>query len=268
MGGVKGTCRICGGFGALTRDHVPPRCVVPPTELEVRSLLEARGGATDRVRSAFQSVEYRSLCGTCNGELLGARYDPALAEFCSAIGAWVRSGHELGLALPPTTAISGRPGAIARAIVGHLLAAEPGARKDFGLNQAEKPVAMRRFFLGEADEPPGGLELFFWPYPLRSQVTILGTGVARLAGRGVGPVVGDFLKFFPLAWWLTWRRPKAVQLDLCSLPLLGNYEDRREIPVRLRPSPDPMWPEQPQDDTVLLFNQDRTNVTTPRRQRK
>jgi hypothetical protein len=265
---ARGRCRICGEIGPLTRDHVPPRCVTPPSELEVRYLLEASGGDRERTRSAFQSVEYRSLCGSCNGARLGALYDPALAEFCSSLSAWVRSGHELGLELPSIAHFVARPGAIARSIVGHLLAAEPKDRKNLDLNQAEKPAAMRRYFLGEADEPPGGLELYFWPYPLRTQVTILGTGVVRLAGQGVGPIVGDFLKFFPLAWWLTWKRPEGPRVDLCSMPLLGDSQTKRDVLVRLRPSPDPTWPERPLDDTVLLFSQERTSVTTPRRRLK
>lgn len=258
---MKGRCTICGRIRNLTRDHVPPRSIVQPTLLEVRSLGQYLGCRPTQPRRARGSVIFRTLCADCNGSRLGREYDPHLKELCNEVAVWVRSHAKQKMVLPRSFAISAKPNRIARALIGHVLAAENRQDRYAELNSAPMPAALRDFFLDEAKPMPSRLEIYCWPYPSDLQVIIRSTSILRY-GRN-GQVVGDFLKFFPVGFWLAWDRPETVSLRLGSLPRLKRLDDEAEIRLYFDPIPYVDWPENPAGDFMMYFSSEQTCIARP-----
>ena len=263
---AKGVCRICGSRGALTDDHVPPKCVTTPTHLELVAWSDALQVPRPVGRQAFQSQDFRTICRSCNVDRLGAIYDPALQLFCTEVARYVRMTAQLGVVLPDVGDFTCEPGKVARALVGHLLAADPSGKRFDPPTQAPMIEAMRTYFLASDDPAPSCLQLFAWPFPFDHHVLARSVIVARVLEGAVGPILGDFLKFFPLAWWLTYDLNPEVVVAGTSFPLLP-AGDRQSVRIRFRPTVFPEWPEKAREDEVMLMDFRRTSIATRQRRR-
>src|SRR5690242_7223482 len=83
-----GVCVICGNIEPFTEDHFPIKAVVPAEPIEIISLgeyLNSELASKAKPRRGFQAPTFPSICAYCNNELLGARYDPVLANFAKDV---------------------------------------------------------------------------------------------------------------------------------------------------------------------------------------
>jgi hypothetical protein len=250
----EGCCNICGVVGLLTHDHVPPQGSVDPKRMRIQTLAASFEPVHPRIAHLTQNgVKFRSLCDQCNTQRLGNRYDPFLNRFSRKIAQILRVRDRV--ILPAVVMVECNPQRLARAVVGHLLAAE--IREDMTAPLTSAPMIddMRAYFLDEGADFPCDLHLYFWPYASARQAIFRGMGILS-AGQ---VVVGDFLKYFPVAFWLAHRLPTLV---------IDRMRDR-EIPVRrygidecflLRVPTSPTntfrhdWPERPDDQEILVLN--------------
>ncbi|MES3034074.1 MAG: hypothetical protein V4813_08755 [Gemmatimonadota bacterium] len=254
---MKGRCVICSALGKLTADHVPPKALVPATAVEVQQLIAATGGRHDdlpRPRGAFQAPRFPSLCAECNNQRLGARADVALIAMAAQLARWVNAARMHGILLPDRAELDVDAQGVARAVIGHLLAAEERSTPSAPLANGTALFAMRAFFLERATEPPP-FRLFVWPF-LGTDITIVrGFSLARVLGDAHGPVIGDVLKFFPLAFWLVHHAPDDVVFPFAQIPLQSEGICRLRIPLRRLP---PQWPEMPGPKEVVALTAERT----------
>lgn len=256
----NGRCVICGTVGKLTEDHVPPRALVPATRVEIAQLIAACGGRTDAsppARPGFQSPRFHSLCALCNNTRLGAHADPALIAVAIQLTRWVTMAWDRGVTLPSSAVVDVDGPRVGRAVVGHLLAAEERSNPLAPLAEGGALHAMRAFFLGPTpDTPP--FRLFLWPF-LGSDITIVrGFSLARVLGDGHGPVIGDVLKFFPLAFWLVHAVPEDVMIPFAEIPL--THVGISHVTIPLRALPPLRWPEMPGRAEVVGVASERTFV--------
>lgn len=255
---MKGRCVICGDLGPLTRDHVPPKGVTPPTPIEVRRLIALTGvGDAPTPRLHFQAQSFPSLCRECNSERLGSLYDPHLIAFSNRVSAWVRAVYESGLVLPAVASVRIRPSAVAHAVAGHLLAAEDRSDPTEPLGGGTLTESMRAYFLG-TNAKDAGFRIFLWPYSGSEIIVVRGFGMARVLGKKHGPIVGDILKYFPLAFWVVGEVPANVQIEFAELDLMQDSEVIINIPLRVVPHAG--WPERPMDNEIVLINRERSHV--------
>lgn len=261
---MKGRCVICGEAGKLTDDHVPPRSVSPPTPLELRRLgATVKAKPSSAFRGGFQAARFPSLCHSCNSERLGTRYDPVLSTFASDIRRWISATINLKLWIGRSIDVETKPLWLARSVVGHVLAAEE--RKDPWTISPEgaSTRALKDFFLNEASPWPSDMHLYVWLYPAPAQIIVRGFAISGvLEPRRYGPIVGDVLKFFPVAFWLTVGSASGSHQNLTALPLSGNEEASDTLSLSLRGYPHVRWPEQSRDHEIVLMNDDRTSVAT------
>lgn len=153
--------------------------------------MSSRAGDVREFSETQNSVKFRSLCSSCNNHLLGRKYDPVLKSFVASI----LKVCQTPLVVPDVISISTRPLALARAVIGHLLA----AKGDF--EETEYDKNMREFFLDEMQGKPKGLNLFYWFYPYAKIVVIRDVLMPSVRGRIGGSVSGfSMLKFFPVAF--------------------------------------------------------------------
>jgi hypothetical protein len=266
---LKGRCAICDAVGKLTYDHVPPRSVTPPASLEVRRLTAViQPNASAPSRRGFQAVTFPSLCVTCNSDRLGGAYDPTLSKLAADVRRWIVVTKDHDIWVPGGIEVTTKPLRIARAVAGHLLAAEERKDSSVAPPRGTMTEALRAFFLDDAVPWPESLHLYMWPSPAKRHVIVRGFSISRVLGPGptYGPIVGDILKFFPLAFWVTATRATGTEYQLSALPLCDprlSLDESVTLTMPLRFQPPPGWPEAPGDGEVVLLVDERSSVATP-----
>jgi hypothetical protein len=249
-----GLCNICGASGTLTDDHVPPKGSVNARRVKLRTLSQYLQPPHPSIHRLLQNgVKFRSLCPDCNNRLLGQKYDPSLNQFSKKVAQILRVRDRI--TVPAHIDIECQPQLLVRAIVGHLLAAEIRKQMVAPLRSSPMLDCMREFFLDEAKDLSPDFRIYFWPYPATRQSILRGVGVLS----GGFTIVGDFLKYFPVAFWLTYQAPNTVAQKLADreIPLHGcSISDFRviRIPTRHEDTFRPDWPEQPSSEEILVVN--------------
>lgn len=219
-------------------------------------LMEHRDTTTVAARGHTSRV-FQTICETCNGKRMGSIYDPALARFANALGAWVRAASQLHLTLPSVATVTCEPALVARAVIGHLLAAEPTQKSSDALPEGSLPASMRKYFLSEDLGLPSQFRIYLWPYP--SQQTVIGRGIGHWNMKDGEPIVADTLKFFPVAFAVVSveeRMPRILATQLQPDKLTGMHETVN-LEIDLKRSPGSTWPERPQGSSLVLLNRDR-----------
>ena len=252
-GPKAGRCNICGEFGPLTEDHTPPKGCYLPTAVVIRHISThiSAEKKPSRGRMSQNGVKYRTLCHRCNNTMLGSNYDPHFIAFVNSVGNHLRSPQ----LLPSRAFIRGRPQAILRSLVGHI-AAQGVARYLKG----PLTEAIRDYFLNESLPFPTGLSAFYWAFPFQSHV--MARDVAFLDFAHGEPFSMWFLKFFPVAFMITWDRPRGFEYPTETFdPWRSLAIDQEvEMPLGLSRIPHQLWPETPTDRSILLYGPEAVHV--------
>ena len=245
---LSGNCNICGVRCRLTWDHVPPKgsaAIGPMDQQTVLQHLATRHGGDHRYSISQNGVKFRTLCGKCNNDILGAQCDPALNDFTDRVTRNVSSV----LALPRTVHVNARPSQLVRAIFGHLLAAK---------GQIEDSVPdrqMRVYFQNHALHVPHGLKVFYWLHPYHNVVIIRDVVMPAVRGRfGQKPGMFSILKFFPMGYLVT---DLGQYEGLTELTHYARIAGGAEIalPISLKRVEHPRWPEIVDDGNFLAGGQ-------------
>lgn len=244
-----GYCNICDSYGPLTEDHVPPKGTLKVPQVDLLHIVELLGaerpvGRKRRARRMQSGVHFRSLCGTCNSDLLGSNYDPTLIEFSNAVGALLRGA----VAVPEVVFVEITPGLVVRSILGHLLAV--------GLERRERTSALKGaidFFLDPALPLPNGIDVHYWVYPYRRQVAIRDAALITSFFK-TPPLCFWCLKYFPLAFMVAWdEKARRIRLPNLRDYMLNSGTHRARVPVHLRDLPPQTWPEAPSNDGAVFY---------------
>lgn len=91
---VIGTCRVCGWYGRLTFEHVPPQCAFNSSPARTYTLdqwMLFERGEQARWENDQRGSGYFALCDTCNNERGGEWYVPEFKEW-AYLGADIVNG--------------------------------------------------------------------------------------------------------------------------------------------------------------------------------
>lgn len=263
-----GYCNICERFEKLTDDHVPPRGSANIGAVEIRTFSEHFSRERTSFHLSQKGLLIRSLCGDCNNRRLGQLYDPSLNEISHEVKNLLKAYNSRRLIWPNKICLKITPHRVARAIVGHVLA---GSLAEDAVNTPVKgpmPDGLRNYFMDSLAAFPKELEIFYWLYLSNVQKILKGVGVAIPGNKKI--ILGEFLKFFPLAYWVVWDKPDDIQINLPRLiknRTIGIDEsDDLEIDFQNFPRND--WPENPADNMVILYRDSETKIASPKINRK
>ncbi len=197
---------------------------------------------------AQDGVKYRSLCAQCNNQHLGRDCDPEFNRFCRAVSEMVQTK----LVLPPKIDVRARPQPILRAVLGHL-AAQGIGRYQKGPNTEE----FRDYLLDSTLDLPDFLEVYYWIYPYNSQLIMRDCAIQDIRTKDTAPVW--LMKFFPVAFLVTWDNPLARKFG--SFARLSDWRTAKfneevDLAVNLAEVPHERWPETPDNDHFLLVGQE------------
>lgn len=263
-GSKNGHCNICGNYGELTIDHIPPRGSTKIGTVEITTLSEHFSSEKIYFLPSQKGLLFRSICSVCNSHHLGKLYDPQLNKISYEVKSLVKSHNERKLIWPGKIKISIAPQRVARAIVGHLLAGSLSNDKNNTPVNAPMPNGLRDYFLHSTTNSPDELEIYYWLYFSNIQKIIKNIGVAVPGKQGL--IFGDILKFFPVAYWVVWDQPDDLKVNFPKLirrKTMGVDEtDYMEIDFQNIPRVD--WPENPDDNMIILYRDDSAIVANPK----
>ncbi len=245
-----GRCNISGVSAKLTSDHVPPKGTNRFPRMQLHRLVDslgARPGERTRGRQFQQGVKFRSLCEVCNRDVLGTLCDPELVSFANSVSEYLRSP----INLPAMANFRVRPGLVARAVAGHILAI--GVER---FPRGEMGDAVADFVLDAKAQVPEKLGIYYWPYPYWDQISI--RGCCYLVRWGAPPLVISVLKFMPLAFMVTWDVDPGFSIPHINLTdlIVGSGSAAINIPINFRNIPRQRYPEAPDDDGIVLHGAD------------
>ncbi|KKM14587.1 hypothetical protein LCGC14_1704650, partial [marine sediment metagenome] len=193
---------------------------------------------------SHDGLKFRTLCADCNS-LLGQRYDPALNEFAIAVGRFLRTS----LHLPELLHLEIRPTAVARAVLGHLLAARLSTVEAFF------DPDIRTIVFDPDMAIPDDLSVFYWVHPYAQQIVFRDAMMPKKRGDFSDLQRIGTLKYFPLGFLVT----DASQYE--SLDALTHWRKEPssttiKIPIRIKEARDAFWPEAPAPGTFLFVGQE------------
>ena len=161
-GRKSGYCAICGQFGKLTRDHIPPKACGNSDDV----LVQHYGNLRQPILTSQGGRHCRTICANCNGNLLGVEYDPELVDFSKNVANPTRMALDGPIIVQDRISVTIKPQRVARAVVGHILAANAVAETMGPPDPScPFPTALREYFLDPSAGMPEGLDLFAWIYP-------------------------------------------------------------------------------------------------------
>ena len=157
-----------------------------------------------------------------------------------------------------------KPQRLARAVVGHTLAAVSVEEAKSGLRSAPFPDALRAYFLDKAAPLPESLDIYYWLYTSRKQVVV--KGAVKSSTKSRQGILGHIFKFLPLGFWLVWEKASEISIDLPRLvPDKGmSLDDMSQLRVELKGVPPINFPEAPASHEVLMMNSNYSSVATPK----
>lgn len=244
-----GKCNICGSEGKLTEDHTPPKGCIKISQVELQHItshlsLETPSG---RGRLLQNGVRYRTLCHSCNNTYLGTKYDPPFIDFVNTVGSYLKTE----LYLPTSIDTEIEPQKIMRALLGHL-SAQGVDRYDKG----KDTLPIKNYFLDKSLPLPDFIRIYYWAFPFNNHVMVRDCSYLDL--RANTPFIIWFVKFFPIAFMVTFRQPDEITLNLSELSRWRNepIDFKAVEKVRLRNLPPQFWPEAPSDMNLIMYGQE------------
>jgi hypothetical protein len=252
-----GYCAICEQYGELTDDHVFLHAVGGSGRRELRTLVP-----TAQPRVVQGGVKYRTICESCNSEILGNLYDPELVRLCKQVSEPVETARKTGLLIPSRVGVRYKPMRVARSVVGHSLAAHLIQDVNVPPKQKAMPMTLREFVLNDRLDLPRTVEIYWWFYPSNHQVAINYCGMLRLGWHQA--ILGSFLKFFPFAFWIVFNRPEQISINVPHLVPRGlGLDDEIDQTFSLACPFHVHWPEKPGPNDMLLLCDRATVAARP-----
>jgi hypothetical protein len=253
-GRKEGHCTICGKYGVLTADHVPPKGCIEVGAVEINSFRSALKQEKCLPKYFMNGVKFKTICSPCNNDRLGGLYDNEIKLFVEQVVSYYRSILVTGLILPSQQQIKIKPHRLARAVIGHLLA----ARLDPNIpqNPLGSPFdnTLREYFLDLNKNIPREISIYYWLYPSKNQLILKGFGISQLGTRS--SIFGHILKFYPVSFLVVYKQPDNAKInhDRLEVEKCNSIDEERIINLSYKNIPPTNWPEKPRDDEILMFN--------------
>ena len=240
-------CNICQRQAELSADHVPPK-VCPPAKRRVisRLLYEMTEDRSFRPRISQSGVQYRTICGECNSSL-GSNYDLALGQFSRTVESFISSSIDL----PASFEVECFPNAIIRSVLGHLLAAKT-EHDDVVIDSLIRPSILDKSVPIHED-----IHIFYWVYPYDKTIILRDFGMSAVRGRFDKPGVFSMMKFYPIAFLLTYQLPEYAGLHSLHQFNGLSADDKACLTVDLQTVRSSAWPE---NKGILVGRAERDSV--------
>lgn len=164
----EGYCLICGTFGKLSQDHVPPKCAVPPGEIEQRLITEFKDMNIRGVKALHGSV-FKTICTKCNNDL-GA-HDIEIKRVTNEIDTKVKGYLKSPHSIYNTISIKVDATSYLQGMTGHVLSASPNTLCQIPRNDVPFYKQLCDFVLGKNPRITETHTFSYWFYPNEMNIT-------------------------------------------------------------------------------------------------
>ncbi|WP_146108909.1 hypothetical protein [Pantoea ananatis] len=197
----EGHCLICGGYGKLSQDHVPPKCVVPPAKVEQRLITEIRNPNIQGIKAHHGSV-FKTICASCNNKL--GVHDQEIKRVTDCIDSKVKNYLRNPHSVYNTIAADVDVTSYLRGMVGHILSASPNTSCEVPRDDIPFYKQLCDFVLGNNNNITETHQFNYWFYPNRMNITgalfsLLNTTNSSAERTSVGACI----YFYPVAILIT-----------------------------------------------------------------
>lgn len=237
-----GYCRLCGSYGLLTRDHVPPQSCGNSGDIIIDGI-KYQGG-----------YRARTICQKCNNQLLGRSYD---LEFKKIYDEYDKILRLQSIILPfRTWRIECSQEKLLKCFIGHFLAVSLFENNDTiehalssEINtKAKIKEDFRRYFLGLGNLD--GYDIYYWVYPYQRLVITQCFGkVENLFSPLRSFSIGSLIKMYPLAIYIVDNTKNDYRPY--KLPRIDTKLDH--IILDFKYNIDEKWPERTPGETGILI---------------
>ncbi|WP_372633802.1 hypothetical protein [Alcanivorax jadensis] len=195
-----GYCLICGNFGPLTQDHVPPQGSITISKIEQRHVVEVIGKDSPPVRGVLSpnGSKFKTICSKCNNEHIGAN-DEEIAKVNRKLTVKINEYFSDIHSVISQISVDVDPIKYARAMAGHILAATSVMECKSPPVESEYFDPIKKFVLGDDEAINKTHDIYYWFYPFNRHIS------AKFVGfRNEGHLSFiSLLSFFPIAFMLT-----------------------------------------------------------------
>jgi hypothetical protein len=194
----EGYCVICGKFGKLSQDHVPPKGSITITKVEQRHVNEIMDVKSAKVKGLMSpnGSKFKTICGKCNNEHLG-KNDIEVARVNKLLTQKIRDHITHPLNNHITVSIS--PVKYARAMIGHILSATSVTECKQPIKESPYFDALRNFVLGDDCALDNTHDIYYWFYPFSMHIS---SKMVGFNNEGHFACL-SLLSFYPIAFMVT-----------------------------------------------------------------
>jgi len=215
-------CNICGNFGKMTWDHVPPKAAYNWNSIKVNTVFSGMPKENIYQKKYQNGIKFRSVCQKCNNELL-SKYDVVYVDFVQKVAGFFEKCDMSNSNVEIEVDVK----LLCKGIIGHFLSA-----KDFYDEKCTVDVALRKYLL--MDELPQELKIYYWVYPYKTINIIRDVITANVLEQRFPKGMISVIAAFPIAFMIT------MDDDSNLLPDLLDYMDTNKIPIDLRTITNPV----------------------------
>lgn len=235
-------CNICEKKASLTWDHVPPQITGNKLSVKIKPLFPQISNQKKAFEISQNGLKYKTLCSSCNSQLLGSIYDKEYGNLCKKIKMIFLIKNRRNNIFKFKVEVN----KIARSVVGHLLAAKTEYDSNVLIDKE-----LRKYFLNQSELPPSNYQLCFYFYPYETIVVQRDVAIGSM-GKQIEPIPKGLISCiyqFPLAFILTddstsWGMQNLF--DYCT----KNIDDLVEITIdfnsakykKINKIRNPYWP--------------------------
>lgn len=216
---TEGYCLICGSYGRLSQDHVPPKGAITITKIEQRHVTEVMGVGASKVKGVLSpnGSKFKTVCHDCNNRHLGGN-DTEVAQVCRSLTTkikdyFVYADHPFSTIRTDVNAKK-----FARAMIGHILAAT--SVSECKEAPAESPYInpLKGFVMGDDSAINSTHDIYYWFYPYNKHVS-----AKCVAFRNEGHLaLISILSFFPISFMVTKKNEGTYPAHSRQLTLNDN----------------------------------------------
>lgn len=206
--GIKeGYCRICGEYGILDRDHVPPKALTTPGNSLYCTLFEGHMRQPIKKKKGLSGIYFKTICRECNNEVLG-EIDYVYKDLKKQINElykFINRGGEL----IQKQKIQCKSSDFLRATIGHMLAIDYQESCKNPLTPSDFFSPLRDFVLGEREDIDTH-QIKIWPYKKRKTLiaqTMASTSTIQNLQNG-GDIYSS-IKIFPFGLTIRLKNKSA-----------------------------------------------------------
>lgn len=164
--GSKGFCLICGKFGSLSKDHVPPQGAITISKTEQHHITEILGGNQQKKLKGSKSTngsKFRTICSSCNNSI--GKCDTEIKSAHNMLTGEVTKYFLDHTRLYPRVEVPVDSIKYSRAMIGHILSATSVKECEREIGKSPYFDPLREFVLGDDFAIKETHEIYYWFYP-------------------------------------------------------------------------------------------------------